>query len=88
MLTAETASAEILSQHFQSVRDTTLSLIADLQAEDTVVQTMPDVSPTKWHLAHVTWFFERFVVAACTRRRARIPGLGRCRHARAPGRPR
>jgi len=62
MLSAETASAEILSQRFQSVRDTTLSLIADLQAEDTVVQTMPDVSPTKWHLAHVTWFFERFVL--------------------------
>lgn len=62
MLSAETASAEILSIRFQSVRDTTLSLIADLQAEDTVVQTMPDVSPTKWHLAHVTWFFERFVL--------------------------
>jgi ergothioneine biosynthesis protein EgtB len=44
------------------VRSTTLALISDLQPEDTVVQTMPDVSPTKWHLAHVTWFFERFVL--------------------------
>jgi ergothioneine biosynthesis protein EgtB len=41
-----------------------LHLIRDLQAEDTVVQTMPDVSPTKWHLAHVTWFFECFVLKA------------------------
>ena len=62
MLSAETASAEILSDRYQGVRDTTLSLIADLRPEDTVVQTMPDVSPTKWHLAHVTWFFERFVL--------------------------
>jgi ergothioneine biosynthesis protein EgtB len=37
-------------------------LISDLEPEDTVVQSMPDVSPTKWHLAHVTWFFERFVL--------------------------
>ena len=62
MLSAQTASAEILSDRYQGVRDTTLSLIADLRPEDTVVQTMPDVSPTKWHLAHVTWFFERFVL--------------------------
>ncbi len=47
------------------MRGTTLALIADLQPEDTVVQTMPDVSPTKWHLAHVTWFFERFVLEPC-----------------------
>ena len=51
-----------LSTDFAAVRDQTLALIADLRAEDTVVQTMPDVSPTKWHLAHVTWFFERFVL--------------------------
>ena len=62
MLTAETATAESLSDRFQNVRSTTLALITDLQPEDTVVQTMPDVSPTKWHLAHVTWFFERFVL--------------------------
>jgi len=44
------------------VRATTLDLVRDLEPEDTVVQSMPDVSPTKWHLAHVTWFFERFVL--------------------------
>ena len=62
MLSADAASAEILSERFRNVRSMTLSLIAGLQPEDTVVQTMPDVSPTKWHLAHVTWFFERFVL--------------------------
>jgi ergothioneine biosynthesis protein EgtB len=37
-------------------------LCSKLRAEDTVVQSMPDVSPSKWHLAHVTWFFERFIL--------------------------
>ena len=64
MLSAETAHAALLSDRFREVRTWTLKLISDLQAEDTVVQTMPDVSPTKWHLAHVTWFFERFVLEA------------------------
>ena len=62
MLIAQTASADALSDRFRNVRSTTLALINDLEPEDTVVQTMPDVSPTKWHLAHVTWFFERFVL--------------------------
>jgi ergothioneine biosynthesis protein EgtB len=51
-----------LSERYNEIRATTLSLISDLEPEDTVVQSMPDVSPTKWHLAHVTWFFERFVL--------------------------
>ncbi len=62
MLFAQSKSTDSLSDRYQSVRGLTLSLIADLRPEDTVVQTMPDVSPTKWHLAHVTWFFERFVL--------------------------
>ena len=62
MLSAQTEPTGVLSDRYQSVRRLTLSLIADLQPEDTVVQSMPDVSPTKWHLAHVTWFFERFVL--------------------------
>ena len=49
---------------YQRVRSCSLQLIKDLRAEDTVVQTMPDVSPTKWHLAHTTWFFECFVLVA------------------------
>ena len=62
MLSADSAPAAVLADRFREVRERTLSLIADLHPEDTVVQTMPDVSPTKWHLAHVTWFFERFVL--------------------------
>jgi len=57
-------SAASFSRHYREIRAQTLVLIRELQPEDTVVQTMPDVSPTKWHLAHVTWFFERFVLEA------------------------
>ena len=45
-----------------SVRATTERLAAPLSAEDQTVQSMADVSPTKWHRAHVTWFFETFVL--------------------------
>ena len=44
------------------VRATTERLASVLSAEDQTVQTMPDVSPTKWHRAHVTWFFETFIL--------------------------
>jgi ergothioneine biosynthesis protein EgtB len=44
------------------VRATTERLAAPLSAEDQTVQSMADVSPTKWHRAHVTWFFETFVL--------------------------
>jgi len=58
---AETTAAA-LSNRYRKIREQSLALIAGLQPEDTVVQSMPDVSPTKWHLAHVTWFFEHFVL--------------------------
>src|SRR4029077_15946894 len=47
---------------YRQVRAFTESLCEGLAAEDCVVQSMPDVSPTKWHLAHTTWFFESFVL--------------------------
>lgn len=53
---------KILSEKYLSVRKFTEELCKPLVTEDYVVQTMPDVSPAKWHLAHVTWFFETFVL--------------------------
>jgi ergothioneine biosynthesis protein EgtB len=53
---------ERLLEHYRKVRAFTTRLCRDLEPEDCVVQSMPDVSPTKWHLAHTSWFFETFVV--------------------------
>ena len=51
-----------LSARYCDVRSTTDALTAPLSAEDQTVQSMADVSPTKWHRAHTTWFFETFVL--------------------------
>ena len=56
-------TGEDLASRFQSVRGLTEELAAPLSPEDQTVQTMADVSPTKWHRAHVTWFFEAFILA-------------------------
>jgi ergothioneine biosynthesis protein EgtB len=50
------------SDLFRVVRDETESRASRLSAEDQIVQSMPDTSPTKWHRAHVTWFFETFLL--------------------------
>lgn len=56
------SNSNTLFAHYQHVRDASIQLCLSMHIEDFVVQSMPDVSPTKWHLAHVTWFFERFVL--------------------------
>ena len=64
-MTTATSSVEPradLRASFHEVRAFTEALAEPLSAEDQTVQTMPDVSPTKWHRAHTTWFFETFVL--------------------------
>ena len=51
-----------MSEQYLAARAVMPELSSKLHPEDTVVQSMPDVSPSKWHLAHVTWFFERFIL--------------------------
>jgi ergothioneine biosynthesis protein EgtB len=61
---AETAVAAAALQHrYRALRAHTLALVQPLGPEDMVVQSMPDASPAKWHLAHTTWFFETFLLS-------------------------
>ncbi len=66
--------ADALVLRFRGVRDFSRHLCRGLQPEDYVVQSMPDVSPTKWHLAHTSWFFETFILKVWMQRyRSEVP---------------
>ena len=65
---SEPKPGQSLSERYRSVRSFTERLCDTLETEDFVVSSMPDVSPTKWHLAHTSWFFETFVLTQ------RVPG--------------
>jgi ergothioneine biosynthesis protein EgtB len=54
--------ADALSQRYRAVRAASVALAEPLSAEDCALQSMPDASPTKWHLAHTSWYFETFAL--------------------------
>ena len=56
--------ARALSARYERIRRFSERLAEALSPEDCAIQSMPDVSPTRWHLAHTTWFFETFALAA------------------------
>jgi ergothioneine biosynthesis protein EgtB len=64
LITAGTPFGGFLAERYRTVREETVGLAALLAIEDQVIQPCEEASPTKWHLAHTTWFFERFVLRA------------------------
>ena len=56
------ATEEDLRGRYARIRAHTFNLARPLSEEDCCVQSMPDASPVKWHLAHTTWFFETFIL--------------------------
>src|SRR3954452_15871777 len=59
-------------ERFAAVRRQTEALAAPLSPEDQLIQSMPEASPTKWHLAHTTWFFETFILAPHAKKYTRV----------------
>jgi len=60
---AEERNAAALASQYTAVRHQTDTLTAHLSAEDQMVQSCPEASPAKWHLAHTSWFFETFILS-------------------------
>lgn len=60
---ATPSHGQSLASRYRAVRERSVALAAPVSAEDAMLQSMEETSPTKWHLAHTTWFFERFVLA-------------------------
>lgn len=58
----QTPTRDALAARYRRVRARSLELAAPLSDEDQAIQSMADASPTKWHLAHTTWFFETFAL--------------------------
>ena len=59
---AEQLACSPLRTRYQDIRRTTRQITQPFSAEDQMLQSMPDASPAKWHLAHTTWFFETFIL--------------------------
>jgi ergothioneine biosynthesis protein EgtB len=60
---AEQLAYSPLRERYRDIRNTTLHITSPFSAEDMMLQSMPDASPAKWHLAHTTWFFETFILS-------------------------
>lgn len=61
------SETETIARRFALTRHQTEQITAHLEIEDLVIQSMPDVSPAKWHLGHTTWFFDEFILAPFTK---------------------